>query len=158
MMSDTPKFGDQPEANVIYQAHQDAVSRALMTGAWDVITSRISLPYSVVTLDKTTLIETETEGESFFHTVANTLSQVGVTDIVRTVRSARYVSPDEIEGEHTTHLLNRGIYVLPPYKNRVTLRQQDGIWKETHSSSAFFAKTGPFTMPSVPETDDVACP
>lgn len=144
-----------PEARVVYQAHQDAQSRALLAGDWANFWTRIDLPHQLVTNGQTYTFETEEEGRVVFDRISAMLNGIGVTEVVRLVRNALYVTPDHIEGEHETHLLRGGQYVLPPYPNRVTLRRVDGVWRETLTNSAFTVKHGPFVLPEVDQTPRV---
>lgn len=126
-----------PAAEAIYQEHLDVLSKALITGDFATFQSRISLPHRITTETDVFQIETLAEMQDLFERFARNYANEGLTDFVRTVRQAKFVTPDEIVGTHISHQMRHGQRILPPYPNRVRLvRSRDGHWRETHCTNA----------------------
>ncbi len=149
------------EAEEIYQVHLDRLSDALIQGDFDTFKDRISLPHQITTETDVIRVATEAEMKDLFDRFAIMYANQGLTDFVRTVREAQFITPDEIIGTHISHQMRHGQRIMPPYPNRVRLvRDADGQWRETHCANAILNNFENFKLwtrladdPCLPEFD-----
>lgn len=118
-----------PDPRKIYQATLDALSAAVLQGDVAVARQLIKLPWTVRTLTATLVIDTDAALVAGLLTYTATLQAQRVTDYIRIVRSADYLSPEAIAGSHTTHTLRGAVVVVPPYENRMVLHLDRGDWR-----------------------------
>ncbi len=148
-------------AEEIYQMHLDLLSTALIKNDFETFSGRIGLPHQITTETDMIRISTSEEMRDLFESFASMYSNSGLTDFVRTVKEAKFITPDEIIGTHISHQMRNGQRVLPPYPNRIRLvRGDDGVWRETHCANAILNNFENFKLwtrladsPRLPEFD-----
>lgn len=118
---------EDPKA--VYQNWLDETSNALMAGDTAAFTKAVSLPFVMRTVVDVTVQETLDDVLEDAENVVDALRSQQVTDYVRLVKRARYLTEDLIEGWHTTYVLRGAINVVAPYGNRMLMARIDGVWK-----------------------------
>jgi len=117
-----------PESRLILQEVLDDLGGAVMTDDWEGFCARIMLPF-----------EMETEGASFTVTTTKDLREGydafrdmillrQVTDYIRLVEDAAFEDPDTIRGHYASHILSKGVRVVPPYRALMVLRRRGNQW------------------------------
>lgn len=136
----------------IYQAHVDALSRAMMARDFEAFAAKIQLPLLIKHVGAEQLIKTEDEMATHFHGLHATLKSQGVTDFIRIAEEATYRADDVIEGTHITHILQSGKRLVQPYPNHLRLERINGEWLETVAANAVLNPERDVLMPRVADT------
>lgn len=109
------------------------------------------VPQIMETPEGKRLVETEDDARRVLAGVRAYFEESGVTDIVRTVISAEFLSPDLIGSSHVTQLLREGGEPFrAPYPVYTITRRSQGLWRVSASIIAIMdcakhvaALTGP---------------
>jgi len=133
----------------IYQTWLDVVSKAVVENDDDTLLAWFGRPFLMRTSDAEVLIETDEDLLSDFEVLRRGLKSQGVTNYIRLVQKARYLSEDYIEGWHVSHMLRGAIAVVPPYRNRVVLHRDGDIWRCTEADHQLSNRRFPIEMPRV---------
>lgn len=123
----------EAEAIDIFQAHLDASTPLVISGAAEAYGVHAQLPFVFRTAEGVEVIETGPELVKDTLRVHGWLTSKGVTDFFRIARSARYVDDATIEGFHVTYALRGALQIVEPYTSRMILRRVDGIWKTSYA-------------------------
>lgn len=132
----TDEFSHLPDPMVLYQAHLDALSAALMNRNFSAFASRMHIPHLVITETNQQTITTKDEMAEIFYALHESLKSEKVTEFLRFAIRAEYKAEDFICGEHETQIISGGRRVVRPYPNRVRLERIGTNWLETASSNA----------------------
>lgn len=116
-------------AKQIYQELLDRLSEAYMREDFDYFRSMIHTPHEFVTKSGETILNDDEGLHRAFITFRRYMDSQGMTDFVRTSKSARFVSETEIEGTHVSHLVCGTKWIEEPYLVMSQLKVIDGIWK-----------------------------
>lgn len=130
-------MGAKDEAKTIYQANLDVVSQALMAEDYGTIRQHLSAPGYLCSIDGAAMI---TDMEDLMASIRNqrrAMHDMSVDTYIRVCRSAAFEDPEclRIVGEHDTFLLCRGVQVIPPYHNVMSLALKGGVWRGTGLTS-----------------------
>jgi hypothetical protein len=133
----------------IYQNWLDVVTTAIMENDDETLLAWFGRPVVMRTADAEMLIETDEDLCKDFETLRWGLKTQGVTNYIRLVEKARYLSEDYIEGWHVSHMLRGAIAVVPPYRNRVVLHRDGEIWRCTEADHQLSNGHFPIDLPRV---------
>ena len=112
----------------IFQQALDATSTAILAGDFESYSTRIDLPYLILTQTGQMLVTEADQIRATFLAFSDGLKSRGVTHYERMVRSAEYVGRNRIEGWHNTHLIADGEQIAYPYAVRHTLVRRGDDW------------------------------
>ena len=128
-----------PEAKQIYQDHLDAFSTTLISGTPDNpdFTNRLTIPYSMTSKEERFFLTTPQEIYDVAKRYIDYYRNEGVTQLLRVVKRARFVSSHEIIGLHETHKMRDSKRLGAPYEAKLRLvRNSQGQWRESHCAYA----------------------
>ncbi len=112
-------------------------SRSLTSDDLTSVADCFILPQYIETQLGSRLIETEDAVRQVFSSVRKYFVENDVTDIVRTVISAEFLSPDTVGSTHVSRLMRGdGGLFRAPYPVYSIIRRVDGDWKIASSSYA----------------------
>ncbi|WP_136441236.1 hypothetical protein [Pacificoceanicola onchidii] len=118
------------EAFGIFQDLLNVVTQHYLTGNVEGLHAAIAYPISMVSRQGETRFESFEEMKADFDLYMQEFRIYGVTDIVRTVSTARPLGPDRIKGRYKTYVMNHERILVDPYESEMTLeRQEDGTWR-----------------------------
>jgi hypothetical protein len=114
----------------IYQAFLDESSRQIMAREYDLVAASMVYPQTVETSDCNLTFDTPAQMVEAAASFRTFLSTLGATDYHRICDMAD-ISEDgtEISGEHTTYIIRGGQFAVEPYRNRMWLRLDGGVWR-----------------------------
>lgn len=118
------------DAREIYQSLLDRLDRAMWSGDDQAVLDNLALPNRMGTRDHMTTFNTRQELLETVQSFRKGLVNMGVRDFHRICNQAGYdaTDPGRITGNHTTHVLSGGSYVLDPFLNEMTLIRRNGRW------------------------------
>lgn len=118
------------EARAIYQGVLDAISQAMWSGDDAGVLAHLALPNRMGARDDMRLFETPDTLLDTVRRFRQGLVAMGVRDFHRICNKADFdpANAERITGNHTTHLLAGGTYVLEPILNEMTLIRRGGKW------------------------------
>ena len=120
---------DHRETPLDLQGFLDSVGQAAFDGDLATYLSLTERPYSIITADRTRVLETEDEMAAHLHRFrAGVLSQ-RLTQIVFILRTINMISPTLATGTYVTHLMRNAERIVDPYTSLVILRHRDGAWR-----------------------------
>lgn len=121
-----------PEVLGIFQANLDAVTRAYIVGDFDLLRARVQLPLFKQGSVGPVFFADEAMLRADFDAYMTTLTAHGMTDMVRTVKTAHTLGETRIFGTCRTHVLAGTRLLVPSYVSAVTLEQgADRVWRMT---------------------------
>jgi len=133
----------------IYQTWLDVVTKAVVENDDATLLAWFGRPFLMRTADAEVLIETDEDLLSDFEVLRWGLKTQGVTNYIRLVQKARYLSEDYIEGWHVSHMLRGAVSVVPAYCNRVVLHRDGDIWRCTEADHQLSNGRFPIDLPRV---------
>lgn len=116
-------------ATEIMQAYIDDLGRAVMSERFEVYAARIQLPLFILTSAASLTISTLADLEDGFDDYVDMIQSLGVTDMVRTVKMARFIGNDHVVGIYDTRLMDGPRQVLPTFHSKMWISAYDGVWK-----------------------------
>jgi hypothetical protein len=140
----------------IYQESLDTLSRAVMSLDLDGCAALYNLPVQVRTLTGEMVIETDKDLRDGYEVYAQSLIGQGATDLLWLASTARWISPDFIEGFHVTHILRKTMPLTEPYHSRVVMRLVGDTWKIDEIEIQVPKTQWPVMLPSLPDGRAVA--
>lgn len=117
------------QAKVILQRYLDDMSYFVMRERFEDYSSRIELPLCILTSSANLKVSTIAELEGGFDDFTDMILNLGVTDMVRTVKAATLIGNDHISGVYETRLMNQDRLALPIFHSKMWIRCFDGVWK-----------------------------
>lgn len=139
------------DPKTIFQNLLDEISSEGMKGGSDALVSFFSLPYLHEAIDTKIMLENEDDLRTGLKVFYDTLTTKGVTQTIRLVSNADYLSPNYIEGVYVTHVLRGAVPVVRSYTNRAVVRRSQSGWKLTHTQNGFSHKVWPIRVFYVPD-------
>lgn len=143
MISDDPR--------TIFQTILDEVAEAGAAGDTDGMMRYFSLPYLHEALDTKIMLENQEDLRVGLSAFYETLRGKGVTQMIRLVSQADYLSPNYIEGQYVTHLLRDSRPIVRSYANRAVIRRSGDSWRLTQTFNGFSHKIWPIRVLYVPD-------
>lgn len=135
------------DAGAIYQGHLDRLTRALFAGDFESFSAGLRFPHHVKTATDSFETPDKVSASEQFADYRKSIEAEGITDLIRLLEDARFVTPQEIVGTHVSHKIRGATRIMEPYHNRVRLvRGADGEWRETHCANAVRNKAGKFSI------------
>lgn len=115
----------------IYQEVLDFTSKAFWAGDFHLGCTRMSFPHYIVVNDAKSYCEVEDDLIVSAIQMQKSLRHQGATDYFRICLRANYLpgAPDRISGQHLTHVLRNGTYIIDPYPSEMDLICENGVWK-----------------------------
>lgn len=113
----------------ILQSYLDDIGRAVMNEHFEVYAARIQLPLNILTSSANITVSTVAELENGFDDFCDMMQSLGVTDLIRTVKVARFIGNDHIVGIYETRMMGGRRQVLPTFHSKMWIGTYDGIWK-----------------------------
>ncbi|MCU4654974.1 hypothetical protein N8I71_19210 [Roseibacterium sp. SDUM158016] len=124
-------------AGEIYQGFLDAVSHKMMARDYAAVAAGMCYPQTIETEDGLVSFDGPGMMEEAAASFGAFLGRMGATEYHRICDRADFAGGGtEIEGEHVTYILRGGTFVVPPYRNRMFLRFEDGAWRGAGIASA----------------------
>ncbi|OAN75347.1 hypothetical protein A8B78_16410 [Jannaschia sp. EhC01] len=141
-------------AQEIYQTHLDITSALVLSGDTHTFArDHIASVFIYRTGEGTTVIETVEDQTKDMQKVTQWLINRGATEYHRIARQARFLSPNMIEGFHTTYAMHGAVNLTKPYHSRQLLRLEDGQWRtqmaEHELAASLFINKTPTPMPGL---------
>ncbi|MEL6519624.1 MAG: hypothetical protein AAFQ66_01590 [Pseudomonadota bacterium] len=140
---------DASDPLAIYQENLDLVSEAIMSDDMATICERIQVPFLVRMGRNEMVIEDETELAVGIREYGNGLRIQNVDNYIRLVKAARFISDSYISGWHITYVLKGAMSVVEPYRSRMVLHLQNGVWRVVQAEHELSADRWPVIGPSV---------
>lgn len=141
----------QDDPKLILQDLLDRQSETGKSGEIDAMMKLYSLPYLHESLDCRIVLETQEDLRIGLEAFYEALRVKGVTQSIRLVSCADYLSPNYIDGTYVTHLLHNSRPVGRSFSNRTVIRRTDDGWKLTQTINGFSHKVWPIRVFYVPE-------
>ena len=116
-------------ATSILQNYLDDLGHAVMTERFEDYASRILLPLNILTSSANMTVSTVADLEDGFDEFCEMILSLGVTDLIRAVKVARFHGNDHVVGIYETRMLNGRRQVLPSFHSKMWIGTYDGIWK-----------------------------
>lgn len=130
--ADEPLPEGTPEVLGILQRNLDAVTCAYFREDFDTLLNAVALPLFKQGSRGPELFATEEDLRRDFDKYLTEIRVNGVTDLVRTVRSADALGASRIHGTCRTHVLAGTRLLIPSYVSAITLEQgEDLAWRMT---------------------------
>lgn len=117
------------------QAWLDEVADAVRARDFARFRSHMSLPFTVITVEGTSVMTTTGQLRRSFDAYLHALERFGVTDYVRTAQSVHQVGPQLATGVYRTHLIRNGVRVVE-FETAGTLRLSEAGWQGTSTTSS----------------------
>ncbi|MBY4892820.1 hypothetical protein KUL25_08590 [Rhodobacteraceae bacterium N5(2021)] len=141
-------------AQEIYQTHLDITSALVLSGDTHTFArDHIASVFIYRTGEGTTVVETVEDQNKDMQKVSQWLINRGATEYHRIARQARFLSPNMIEGFHTTYAMHGAVNLTKPYHSRQLLRLEDGQWRtqmaEHELAACLFINKTPTPMPGL---------
>ncbi|MEQ8367263.1 MAG: hypothetical protein RIB61_11195 [Roseicyclus sp.] len=112
----------------IYQELLDTLSAALLSGDHARFLAHIVTPHRMVTDTKTIHVPDLDSARVHFDRLSQSLRAQGITQYIRIASSARFDGPDQIRGEHISHMLRGAVPAAPAFGCEMQLICRDGVW------------------------------
>lgn len=117
-------------ASEIYQAYLDEGSRMIMSGDFVAVARSMVYPQTMETADGILSFDGPENMEKAAASFRAFLATMGATDYHRVCDFAKIDADGTgIAGEHTTYIVRGGQFAVPPYRNRMWLRLDEGVWR-----------------------------
>lgn len=114
----------------IFQDILNAVTQQYLSGDLEGLHQLVDYPLLMQSRQGKRMITTLDELSEDFSLYQNEFRIHGVTDIIRTVKSADFVGPNQISGSYSTIIFGNGGIIVDPYESTMTLNlHQDGKWR-----------------------------
>jgi hypothetical protein len=114
----------------IYQAFLDEGSRMIMAGDFAAVARSMVYPQTMETSDGILSYDGPSDMEHAAASFRAFLATMGATDYHRVCDFAEIDAEGTvISGEHTTYVIRGGQFAVPPYRNRMWLRLDEGVWR-----------------------------
>jgi hypothetical protein len=119
------------EPKDIYQEVLDFTSKAFWAGDFVLGCTRLSFPHYLIVNDARSYCEVEDDLIVSAFQMQKSLRNQGATDYFRICMEATYQpdKPHRIIGQHLTHVLRNGTYIIDPYPSKMELVCENGVWK-----------------------------
>ncbi|WP_425098742.1 hypothetical protein [Tropicibacter sp. S64] len=118
------------EAFGIFQGLVNTVTQHYLTGDVLGLHAVIDYPITMHSRKGESQFSSFEEMKADFELYMNEFKIHGVTDVVRNVKAARYITPTTIKGRYKTFVLNRDRMIVDPYESEMTLvKHADGSWR-----------------------------
>ena len=137
----------------IYQRVLDSVSEAVLQGDHATVSSYLSKPFHMRTVNGWFPLNTEEDIEQMVRSTHLSLKVQGATDYVRIARSAEFREDGSIEGVHISHILRNGTPLVPSYENRMRMKMIGDDWMVTMAKHAMDNFKWPIMLPDVDKGD-----
>lgn len=142
---------DDEDPKAILQDVLDRMGETVKAGAIEQAMQLYSLPYLHEALDARVMLETREDLRIGLDSFANAMHAKGVTQVIRLVSSAEFLSPNYIDGTFVSHQLHNSRPIMRSYTNRTVIRRTGEGWKLTQMQNGFSHQTWPIRIYSVPE-------
>lgn len=116
-------------ATAILQDYLDEIGTAVMEERFEDYAALVDLPLSILTSAANITIATLDDLQDGFDDFVEMIHSRDITRMVRPVKVANRLDPDQIVGVYETRLMNGARLVLPSFYSKMWLRRCDGIWK-----------------------------
>jgi hypothetical protein len=126
----------------IASAILEITGEALMSGDFDAFLGVFHVPQHMATMAGPIFMETEADMRRAFDQMHAHFSNTGVTDLVREVVAAQYISPTRISSTHVSEMIRNGQRLNDPYPVFSIIEKIDATWKVTGSEYALEANNG----------------
>jgi len=118
------------QASDIYQTFLDEGSRMIMSGDFAAVARSMVYPQTMETADGVMWYTVPEDMEVAAASFRAFLATMGATDYHRLCVFAEIDADGTgIFGEHTTYIIRGGQFAVPPYRNRMWLRLDNGVWR-----------------------------
>lgn len=116
-------------AKEILQSYLDDLSDIVMRERFEDYVARIQLPLNILTSSANLTVRSIGDLQDGFDDFCEMIMSLGVTDMVRTVRIARFLGNEHVVGIYDTRLMNGPRQVLPTFHSKMWIGTYDGVWK-----------------------------
>lgn len=113
----------------VLQTYLDEIGKAVLDERFEIYAAMIELPLTILTSSARLKIDTLETLEEGFDAFTDMLLGMGVTDMVRSVKHARFQGNDHIVGLYETRLMNGSRQVVPTFHSKMWIGNYDGRWK-----------------------------
>jgi hypothetical protein len=117
------------QPRTILQTYLDEVGKAVLTERFETYCTLIQLPLSILTSSANLTVATVDDLQDGFDEYCDMMRSLGVSDMVRTVKTARFQGNDHIVGIYETRLMDGPRQVLPTFHSKMWIGCFDGVWK-----------------------------
>lgn len=139
-------------ARDILQRYLDEMSDFVLRERFDEYCSRIQLPLNIVTKAANLKVSTIADLELGFDDFTEMILNLGVTDMVRTVKAAYYYRIGHVVGVYETQILNQDRLVLPKFHSKMWIGQFGGVWKAVKIHNTTYEARWPMLYTRLVET------
>ena len=136
-------MGDDPDPLKIYQHNLDVVSDAILADDMATVCRHIKVPHLCRMAQTEIVVESEEEYAQGMSEYGQGLRNQGVTNYIRLVKQARFLTDDYIIGWHMSYVLNGATTLIRPYRSRMVLHLEDGIWRVVQADHELAADRWP---------------
>lgn len=116
-------------ASSILQTYLDDLGHAVMSERFEAYAARIELPLNILTSSASITVSTPAELENGFDEFCDMMRSLGVTDLIRTVKVARFIGNDHVVGIYETRMMGDRRQVLPTFHSKMWIGTYDDVWK-----------------------------
>lgn len=116
-------------ARDILQSYLDDMKDIVMHERFEAYASRIQLPLNILTSSANITVRSLADLQDGFDDFTEMMQSLGVTDMIRTVKIARFLGNDHIVGIYDTRMMDGARQVLPTFHSKMWIGSYDGIWK-----------------------------
>ena len=141
----------EDDPKLILQELLDRMSETGKSGELTDMMQLYSLPFLHEAIDARVMLETREDLRIGLEAFYETLRAKGVTQIIRLVSQADYLSPNYIDGTFVSHQLHNSRPIMRSYTNRAVIRRTDEGWRLTQIVNGFSHKIWPIRVFYVPD-------
>jgi hypothetical protein len=117
------------QARDILQSYLDDMRDIVMREQFEAYAARIQLPLNLLTSSANITVRTLADLQDGFDDFTEMMQSLGVTDMNRTVKLARFIGNDHVVGIYETRLMKGASLALPPFHSKMWVGSYDGVWK-----------------------------
>lgn len=117
-----------PNAKAIYQTFLDETSSMIWDHDHAAYAARMKYPYRMHTAAKDTLNKTTADTEACSRSFRENLTSLGAQAYHRICNMADFETSGRILGTHTSYVLRGATALLQPFKSRLVLHLENGVW------------------------------
>ena len=117
------------QAKDILQSYLDDMRDVVMLERFEAYAAHIQLPLNILTSSANITVRTLEDLRDGFDDFTEMMQSLGVTDMIRTVKLARFIGNDHVVGIYETRLMKGSRLALAPFHSKMWVGSYDGVWK-----------------------------
>lgn len=113
----------------ILQTFVDDIGKTVMDDHFDAYATMVDLPLTIMTSSARLKIDTLEDLQEGFDAFTDMLQGIGVTEMLRTVKNARFQGNDHIVGIYESRLMKGDRQAVPTFHSKAWIGLHGGTWK-----------------------------